>query len=220
MTPIVSVVGKSDSGKTTLLEKLIPELKKRGYRVAVIKHHAHGDFEVDRPGKDSWRHAQAGADVVVVASPVKVAQVRRVTREPSLAQLAAGLTGVDLILTEGFKRADTPKIEVSRQERSAGLICDPTELLAVAADYALEIDVPQFNLEDVAGIANLLEEEVLHQEPGPPSVSLLVDGKPIDLWKPFTVQVVAGTVRGLLSALHGVGNWRRVVLEVEDHAQQ
>ncbi len=220
MTPIVSVVGKSDSGKTTLLEKLIPELKKRGYRIAVIKHHAHGDFEMDRPGKDSWRHAQAGADAVVVASPAKVAQVRRVTDEPSLAQLAAGLPDVDLILTEGFKRAATPKIEVSRQERSTGLICEPAELMAVAADYPLEVDVPWFDLDDVAGIANLLEAEVLGQEPGPPSVSLLVDGKPVDLWKPFTVQVIAGTVRGLLSALHGVGNWQRVVLEVEDHARQ
>ena len=219
MTPIVSVVGKSNAGKTTLLEKLIPELKHRGYRVAVIKHHAHGEFEVDQPGKDSWRHAQAGADVVVIASPVKVAQVQRATREPSLREIAARLTGVDLILTEGYKRADTPKIEVSRQARSTELICDPAELIAVAADYPVELDVPAFELEDTAGLADLIEMEVLQpQETDAPRVSILVDGEPVALWKPFTVQVISGTIRGLLSALQGVGNWRRVVLTVERHA--
>jgi len=216
LTPIVSVVGKSNSGKTTLLEKLIPVLKNRGHRVAVIKHHAHGEFEVDQPGKDSWRHAQAGADVVVIASPVKVAQVQRVAREPSLREIAARLTGVDLILTEGYKRADTPKIEVSRQERSTELICDPAELLAIAADYPVDMDVPAFGLEDTAGLADLIEAEILQpQETDDLRVSLLVDGEQVPLWKPFAVQVIGGTIRGLLSALQGVGNWRQVVLTVE-----
>jgi len=215
LTPIVSVVGKSGSGKTTLLEKLIPLLKERGYRVAVVKHHVHGEFEMDRPGKDSWRHARAGADVIVVASPVKVAQIRRVDAEPSLQEVAAGLSGVDLILTEGYKRAHTPKIEVSRRERSTGLICDPEELLAVIADHPVSLDIPQFDLDDAAGVADFLEREVLSPESQAPTVSLLVDRRPVALWKPFTVEVIAKTVGGLLGALKGVDEWRRAVLTIE-----
>ena len=123
--PILSVVGKSDSGKTTLLEGLIRELKQRGYRVGTIKHDAHS-FEIDVPGKDSWRHAQAGSDHVVISSPLRVASIRRVEREPQLEELAAGMTDVDIILTEGYKRGNAPKIEVSRRARSSTLICRPT----------------------------------------------------------------------------------------------
>ncbi|MCU0489929.1 MAG: molybdopterin-guanine dinucleotide biosynthesis protein B, partial [Anaerolineales bacterium] len=73
--PILSIIGKSNSGKTTLLEKLIPELRQRGYRVATIKHHAHAGFEIDQPGKDTWRHAQAGSQVVVITAPDKLALI-------------------------------------------------------------------------------------------------------------------------------------------------
>ena len=83
--PILSIVGKSGSGKTTLLEKLIAELKRRGYRVATIKHHAHPGFEIDQPGKDTWRHAQAGSDHVVIAAPDKIASIRRLERDNQLA---------------------------------------------------------------------------------------------------------------------------------------
>ena len=114
MIPIVSVVGKSNAGKTTLLEKLIPELKRRGYRVATVKHDAHS-FEMDEPGKDTWRHRQAGADVVVISSKDKMAMIRRVDEELSLLEIADTITGVDIILTEGFKRGPAPKIEVSRR---------------------------------------------------------------------------------------------------------
>ncbi len=159
--PILSVVGRSDSGKTTLLEKLIPELKRRGYRVATVKHHVHPGFEIDQPGKDTWRHAQAGSDHVIIAAPDKVASIRRVDREPTLDEIAAGITDVDIILTEGYKRAGKPKVEVVRSDRSREPICTPDELLGLATDTQLDLDVPQFGLDDVAGLVDLIEQRLL-----------------------------------------------------------
>ncbi|NLA10627.1 MAG: molybdopterin-guanine dinucleotide biosynthesis protein B [Firmicutes bacterium] len=160
MIPIISVVGKSNVGKTTLLEKLLPELKRRGYRVATIKHDAHG-FSIDQPGKDTWRHAQAGADMVIISSREKVAIIEKVDRERTLDEIAARIEQVDLILTEGYKRQDKPKIEVYRPERSTELLCKKEELLAVATDVPLNIGVPEFTLDDSAGLVDLIEERFL-----------------------------------------------------------
>lgn len=162
MIPIISVVGKSGVGKTTFLEKLIAELKRRGYRVATIKHDVHG-FEIDRPGKDSWRLAQAGSDSVVIASPQRLALIKCLDREMSLREIAALLTDVDIILTEGYKRGDAPKIEVSRRERGGGLLCTPDELVAIVSDQAFDLDVPRFGLDDTVGTADLVEGRFLAQ---------------------------------------------------------
>ena len=156
MIPIISVVGKSGVGKTTFLEKLIAELKRRGHRVATIKHDVHG-FEIDRPGKDSWRLAQAGSDSVVIASPQRLALIKRLDGEMTLSEIAALLTDVDIILTEGYKRGDAPKIEVSRRERGGELLCTPDELVAIVADQLFDLDVPQFDLDDARGVVGLLE---------------------------------------------------------------
>ena len=115
MIPIISIVGKSDSGKTTLLEKLVPELTRRGYRIATIKHDVHG-FEVDQEGKDSWRHKQAGAHTVVISSPNKIALIRDVEKDLNLEEIRERLIqDVDLILSEGYKKDVQPKIEVFRK---------------------------------------------------------------------------------------------------------
>jgi molybdopterin-guanine dinucleotide biosynthesis protein B len=158
--PIISVVGKSVVGKTTFLEKLIAELKRRGLRVAVVKHDVHG-FELDRPGKDSWRLAQAGSDSVVIASPKRLALMKRLDREMALSEIAAFLTDVDIILTEGYKLGDAPKIEVSRRERGGELLCTPDELVAIVSDRSFDVDVPQFGLDDAGGIVDLLEGRFL-----------------------------------------------------------
>ena len=160
MIPIVSVVGKSGVGKTTFLEKLVAELKRRGHRVATAKHDVHG-FKIDRPGKDSWRLAQAGSDSVVIASPQRLALIKHLDREMTLGEIAALLTDVDIILTEGYKRGDAPKIEVSRRERGGELLCTPDELVAIASDQHFDLDVPQFGLDDTMGIVDLLEGEFL-----------------------------------------------------------
>ena len=123
--PVVSIVAKSGTGKTTLLEKLIAELKKRGYRVGAVKHDAHS-FSIDHEGKDSWRLTQAGADTMLITSPEKIAMVKRnpLNQELELSETLASYTvDLDIVLTEGFKRSAMPKIEVHRQERSDRLLC-------------------------------------------------------------------------------------------------
>ncbi len=165
MIPIVSIVGKSGAGKTTLLEKLIPELKRRGYRVATIKHDAH-QFEIDHPGKDSYRLFHAGSEWTVIGSPAKLASVRRLERELTLDEIAATLSGVDIILTEGYKREARRRVEVSRREHSTELISHPSELLAIAADYAVDIGVPVYDINDARGLVDLIERTVLVREPG------------------------------------------------------
>jgi len=156
MIPVVSIVGKSDSGKTTLLEKLIPELKARGVVVATVKHDVHG-FDIDVPGKDTWRHAQAGADIVFIANSEKTAMISRTRRGLSLDEIAELAEGADILITEGFKKADKPKIEVSRAERSNELICAADELVAIASDQRFEVDVPHFDLDDAAGLAEFIQ---------------------------------------------------------------
>ncbi len=158
--PVISVVGKSDAGKTTLLVKLLPELKRRGYRVATVKHDTHG-FDIDRPGKDTWRHAEAGADVVVISAPAKVAFIEKVAAELPLDAIAARIPNVDLIITEGYKRGNKPKIEVHRAAVSGEFLCTPDELLAVATDEPLDINVPCYDLDDAAGLVDLIEERIV-----------------------------------------------------------
>ena len=154
--PIVSLVGKSGVGKTTVLERLIREMKRRGYRVGTIKHDTHG-FEVDKPGKDSWRHAQAGSDAVAISGPHKMALIRTLDAEMSVEDVAQLMGDVDLVITEGYKRGDKPKIEVTRQERGMELLCQPEELIGIMADYPVDMPVPQFPLDDAVGIVDLLE---------------------------------------------------------------
>jgi molybdopterin-guanine dinucleotide biosynthesis protein B len=159
--PIISVVGKSGVGKTTSLERVIREMKRRGYRVGTIKHDTHG-FEVDTPGKDSWRHARAGSDVVAVSGPYRMALFRQLDQEMPLDEIACLMGDVDLVITEGYKRGDKPKIEVSRLERGTELLCQAEELIGVMADYPVDMSVPQFALDDAAGVVNLLEQLYLH----------------------------------------------------------
>ncbi len=155
--PLVCIVGRSNSGKTTVLEKLIGELKRRGYRLATIKHHSHPGIEIDRPGKDTWRHAQAGSDHVVIAAPDRVASIRRVDREPTLEEIAATIQDVDVILAEGYKRTGQIRVEVVRAARSSEPLCTPSQLLALVTDVDIPYDVPQFGLDDATGLADRIE---------------------------------------------------------------
>jgi molybdopterin-guanine dinucleotide biosynthesis protein B len=158
--PVVSMVGKSGVGKTTILEPIIRELKRRGYRVATVKHDTH-DFDIDKPGKDSWRLAQAGSDVVAISGPRKMALIRRLDTEMPLDDVLGLMQDVDIIITEGYKRGDKRKIEVTRAERSRELLCRPEELIAIMTDYPVDMPVPQFALEDAAGLVDLLEKELI-----------------------------------------------------------
>lgn len=155
--PVVSLVGLSGVGKTTALERIIRELKRRGYRVGTVKHDTHG-FEIDKPGKDSWRHAQAGSDIVVISGPQKMALIRQLDEEMPLDEVVDLMRDVDIVITEGYKRGDRPKIEVTRSERGRELLCEAGELLAIMTDYVVDMPVPQFALEDARGLVDLLEE--------------------------------------------------------------
>lgn len=160
--PVVSVVGKSDSGKTTLMERLIRTLTERGYRVGSVKHHVH-DFDIDVPGKDSWRHTHAGAAVTLVSSPSKLGMTRVMDHEASLAELLVYAGDVDILLTEGYRRAGNVRIEVSRCARSTEIVCEPSELFALVTDNdELDVgEVPVFGLDDAEGLADLVEATFL-----------------------------------------------------------
>jgi molybdopterin-guanine dinucleotide biosynthesis protein B len=160
MRPIISIIGRSESGKTTLLEGLIAELKRRGYKVAVMKH-ASRDFELDTPGKDSWRLGQAGSEVVAISSPGRVVVIKQTERDLSPHELSRFIGGdYDLILTEGFKQADTLKIEVHRRGQGDGLLYPPQQLLAVVTDEPLAVDVPQFAKDEIQGLTDLVESKL------------------------------------------------------------
>jgi molybdopterin-guanine dinucleotide biosynthesis protein MobB len=160
--PVVSIVGKSDSGKTTVMEGLIRALSAMGYRVATVKHHIH-EVDVDVPGKDSWRHARAGSVTVMISSPTQFAVFRRVDEERTLEQLVEAAGDADLLLTEGFKRAGDVRIEVVRGARSDEMISRPGEVFAVMTDVPeiIPAGVPVFPLDAHSSVAELIEESFL-----------------------------------------------------------
>ncbi|MEW6624378.1 MAG: molybdopterin-guanine dinucleotide biosynthesis protein B [Bacillota bacterium] len=160
MAQIVSFVGRSNVGKTTHLEKVIKEIKSRGYKVAIIKHDVHG-FEIDTPGKDTWRHAQAGADTVVISSPHKLAIIEKVPAERTLDEIAKQIQDVDLIITEGYKRGNKPKVEIVRKERSSEPLCHKEELVALVTDCEINMEVPKFAFDEVKELVDLLEEKFI-----------------------------------------------------------
>jgi len=165
---VVSFVAKSGTGKTTLLEKVISHLKERGYKIGVVKHDAHR-FDIDHPGKDSHRLTAAGADIMLICSPEKLALVKQHTASPPIEELLADyFNDVDIVLTEGFKKSSMPKIELHRRERSTALLCRGDEhdstLIAVATDEPLDVDVPLLDLNDAGMVADFIEERFLKTE--------------------------------------------------------
>ena len=152
---VFGFAGWSGSGKTTLIEALIPRLNAHGLRVSLIKH-AHHDFDVDQPGKDSYRHRHAGAKEVMVSSAVRWALMGelRGDPEPSLDELTGRMSPCDLLLVEGFKRDALPKLEIFRKANGKPrLHVDDPHIIAVATDVPLETHLPQFDLNDYDGIA-------------------------------------------------------------------
>jgi len=210
MPPIVSIVGKSKSGKTTLIEKLIGELKSRGYRVATIKHTPQ-KLTFDERGKDSWRHTQAGSEATVISSPDTMVLIKPVAGESSLEEIAHLLgEDYDIILTEGFRQGNAPKIEVHRKEAGPPLTATK-KLIAIATDEPLETKTRQFSLEDVKGLADLLEKGFI--KPQRERVSLYVNNAPISLGS-FPKQIIGSILLAVASCLKGVREVRSLEISL------
>ena len=159
---ILGFAGYSGSGKTTLVEKLIPLVTQRGLKVSLIKH-AHHTFDVDTPGKDSYRHRQAGCTEILVTSSRRWVLMHelRGRPEPGLAEHINHISPCDLLLVEGFKHEHIPKIEVYRAEVGEPLL-HPNDgnIVAIASDQRLETRLPQFDLNDPAAIADFMLKHI------------------------------------------------------------
>lgn len=159
---VFGVTGWKNAGKTGLMERLVTEISGRGISVSTVKH-AHHSFDVDQPGKDSYRHRAAGAQEVLLASANRFALMHELRggAEPTLAELLARLSPVDLVLVEGYKRDDHAKIEAHRAETGQPLIAPgDSNIRAVASDVPLDLDRPVFDLDDTAAVADFILAEV------------------------------------------------------------
>lgn len=157
---VFGIAGWSNSGKTTLIEQLLPLLAARGLRVSVVKH-AHQKFDIDKPGKDSFRFREAGSHEVLISSPARWALMRehRETEEPGLDELLSHLSDCDLVLVEGFKREAIAKLEVHRAANGKPLLSpDDPRIVAVASDVPIATSLPQFRLDDVERVADFIVE--------------------------------------------------------------
>jgi len=200
MSLVISIVGRSNSGKTTLLEKLISELVQRGHNIATFKHCAHG-FELDQPGKDSWRFAEAGSSAVVLSSAHKFALIKSLNREVTLEELYHLLDGgFDLVLVEGFSSDHATKIEVHRKG-FGDLISTPDELLAVVTDEPLDINVSQYSHGEIGALAGLIEQRA-SDESKEEETFLLINDTAIPL-DPSIGHFIHKTLLGMVSALRG-----------------
>lgn len=162
MMPVINFVGRSGAGKTTYLEKLIAEMKRRGYKIGIIKHDAH-DFDIDHPGKDTWRHAQAGADVVCISSRNKFALIEKQDRDRTLDEMVARIAGVDFIFVEGYKDQGRYKIEIHRSDAYTDRMYTAKDLFASVSDSILSEELPHFPVNDPAPLAEFLVQHFLER---------------------------------------------------------
>ena len=208
MPAIVSVVGTQNTGKTTLVEKLVKELTARSRRVATIKHASHGTT-FDQPGKDSWRHIQAGSRAAIVSSPQQMVLIRPAESDLSLEELAR-FHGEehDIIIAEGFKQADVPKIEVHRKEIGPPL-SGIEGIVAIATDEPLQTDIRQFSLEDTAGMADMIEKEFIGE--AEERLSLYINNKKVPL-KEFPLAIISNLIQAIVDSLSGVGRLKNLAL--------
>ena len=163
---VIGLAGWSGAGKTTLLTRAIPHLQKQGLRVSVIKH-AHHAFDVDVPGKDSWKHREAGAAEVLVSSSQRWALMHelRGAAEPRLPELLAKMSRVDLVVVEGFKREPHRKIEVYRAANGKPLLFpDDPGIVGIATDTAVETTLPTAHLDDIEAVAAMMLKSAISLE--------------------------------------------------------
>ncbi len=161
MPQIIAMVGKSGSGKTTYIEKLLPVLKKRGLKIGTVKHAFHG-FNFDTEGKDSWRHRNAGADSVLVASDDKIALMKNEKWE-NIHALLKYFEDMDIVIAEGYSSEECPKIEIYREEIHDKPLCrEDKNLIAIITDAEVSLQVPRFRLNEIEKTADLIEKKYIN----------------------------------------------------------
>lgn len=198
--PVIGIVGPSNSGKTRVAVALIEELAAHGLRVGAIKHAPHGQ-EIDRPGTDSARLFAAGAQRVVVSSPQQMATIARTEGDAALEEVVASLDpGYDLVVAEGFKRSTVPKVLVLGREPISP---PPENVIAVVGDAERVDGLPCYTFQEMAGLADLVRDQVLGQASDAPAVLLKVDGVTIPM-APFPASALAGVLKGFLSSLKDI----------------
>ena len=211
MPPVISIVGKSKSGKTTFIEKLVRELKSRGYRVATIKHIPQR-VDFDEPGKDSWRHIQAGSEATAVSSPDKIVLIKPVVQESNIDEVVSLLgEDYDIILAEGFKQGSAPKIEVHRKDAGSALK-GLKKQIAIVTDEPLETKTRQFSPDGIKDITDLLEKGFI--KPQAERISLYVNNIPITLTA-FPKRIIGTVLLAMASCLKGVGEIRNLKIFVK-----
>ena len=204
MPLIISIVGYSNSGKTALLEKMIPLLKSKGYGLGVIKHAGHG-FSLDQPGTDSQKIVQAGADGMVLVGEGKIGFLGTADEaDPLLLDRLeqSFFADRDLVLTEGFKKNDKPKIVVLTPGKEEGLLAEiKGAVVATVGEKPVRTDVPHFKADDPEGLVRLLEDHFLKGLKKPP-IRVVLDGKNIPM-NHFVQEIVRCGILGILSPLKG-----------------
>lgn len=218
--PVISFIGWSGSGKTTFIEKLIPVLRSRGLKVAVLKHDGH-EFQMDREGKDTWRFGKAGAEYVAIANPRHSAEL--INAPASFHQLCQRAEGfADLIIAEGWTDEEAPQIEILRGHQD--LRCThPDQLIAIVTDQTVDTRLPTFGLEEPEAVANFIFEREpcllpyakLKTQPaaGDAAVTLTVDGNDVPLL-PFVQDIIKNTCLGLVSSLKDTGLEESSTIEI------
>ena len=214
--PVVCIVGKTKSGKTTFIEKLLTEMVSEGLRVATVKHVA-PEVEMDKPGKDSYRHIAAGSLATVVASAKKLVLVKA-EQPDSILEDSLELLGedYDIVIAEGFKGSDAPKIEIHRKE-----VGTPLEGLknrfAIITDEPLNLEAEQFSFKDVKGVVKLLKKCFII--PQQERVNIYINSQQVGL-KVFPAGIIASTALGIASNLRGVNEIESLQINVKKQNQE
>ncbi len=200
MPPVICVVGHSNSGKTTLVEKLLIELKSRGYRIATAKHAQ--EIELDHAGTDSWRHLAAGSEAMVLTTHDRAVLLKPVAAAPSLEEVVRMLgEDYDLIIAEGFKTASAPKIEVQRNA-TGPLLPDLKGLFAVVSDENVETRARKFGWPDIKPLCDLIEEGFI--KPSPEHLAVYVNSLPITL-SSYPREFIRNLMLAMAASLKGSG---------------
>ncbi len=198
---VISVVGSSDAGKTTLIERLLKELSGRKYKVAAVKH-CPGGFDLDVEGKDSWRFTEAGASGVFLASPGRIGLIEDREPVPRLKGIAGHyFPGFDIVFGEGFsEEREVAKIVVLRKGISDYVPSPQDDILALVSDFEIKADKPVFNPGDVSGIADFIEQLLVQEAEAESPVTLIINEKPVPV-NAFVQSVFKNVIMGIIETL-------------------